>query len=83
MEKPDTKCPFLKLIYMCFPVLQKKPNKQQTEIINAVNESIDQIQDIVQSELELQNLPQQNLKSQQDQQNAVDQQDLQKIEGQQ
>lgn len=51
--KTKKKCPFFKLVFMCFPALQKKPNKQQMEIIETINEGIDQIQDAI--ELELQN----------------------------
>lgn len=45
--KQDTKCPFFKMILMCFPILKKKPSPEQKEIIDTVNEGIDQLQDII------------------------------------
>lgn len=41
------KCPFIKLLLLCFPMLNKKPTKEQNEIIDLVNEGIDQIQDVL------------------------------------
>lgn len=45
METKQTKCPFFKMIFMCFPGLKKNPTPEQQEVIELVNEVIDEIQE--------------------------------------
>lgn len=45
------KCPFIKLFMLCFPMLNKKPTKEQNEIIELINEGIDQIQEAFENQI--------------------------------
>lgn len=49
-NKKQSKCPFFKMLRMCFPALNKKPTKEQNEVIELVNEVLDQAQDAVKQE---------------------------------